>query len=92
MPTTMTCTECDALMTLKATTAVGAKVKCPKCSAINVVPGPTEDQPRARKGTSTIKPAPSACTHQAETGRGRRAPRAEKDGGDYHVVFSPAGP
>ena len=60
MPTSITCSECDARMTLKATTAVGAKVKCPKCNTVNQVKGPKDADPPARKKTSSVTSAPPA--------------------------------
>ena len=57
MPTTLTCTECNARLTLCNTVLPGAKVKCPKCAAIIRYQDPDEDRPAVRKKTTAV-PAP----------------------------------
>jgi uncharacterized protein (TIGR03067 family) len=83
MPTTITCTECDARMTLKSTTLAGAKVKCPKCDTINVVKKPKaeEDEPPARKKASPITSAPPSKRAKpgADSGETRRRPTRPAD-------------
>ncbi len=54
MPTTLTCTECNARLTLRNTVLPGAKVKCPKCAAIIRYQDPDEDRPAVRKKTTAV--------------------------------------
>lgn len=87
MPTTVTCPDCEARLTLREARA-GTRIKCPKCSVVFDYVGPDEsERPASKKlGISTSPPPASRPRREAdedsENGRRTRSAGRRDDPDD----------
>src|SRR5262245_61963005 len=63
-PIRATCPNCESRLTIKDASAVGKKIKCPKCQTPFVVEAPAEEEPEevGRDAIQARRPAPKRPT------------------------------
>lgn len=77
MPTSVTCPDCDARLTLRTTPVAGARLKCPKCATQFTYMDSSDAETSASKKSSIS--APKKSTNSADSQARRQRDQDEDD-------------
>ena len=83
MPATVTCPSCNATLKPKTPLRVGARIKCPKCQNVFVVPADEdEDEAPTPPAPKPAAPKPAAAAPPARTPKPAPPPEEEEEDDD----------